>query len=133
MFYRMYRISLMVTIGAILVAALGAAATGGIAAVRGELGMGMHPFGGRGMEMHMGGRHHERGAGKGPAIAQGEDSAGNPASDAVTAVRPMPPQWLMIAMGLLRAVVALVPLSLVVAGLAWILHRTDNQTPQPSA
>ena len=123
----------MVTIGAILVAALGAAATGGIAAVRGELGSAMRPLGGRGMDMHMGGRHHERGAGKGPAIAQGEGSAGNPASDAVTAMRPMPPQWLMIAMGLLRAVVALVPLSLVVAGLAWILHRTDNQTPQPSA
>ena len=123
----------MVTIGAILVAALGAAATGGIAAVRGELGSAMRPLGGRGMDMHMGGRHHERGAAKGPAIAQGEDSAGNPASDAVTAMRPMPPQWLMIAMGLLRAVVALVPLSLVVAGLAWILHRTDNQTPQPSA
>ena len=133
MFYRMYRISLMVTIGAILVAALGAAATGGIAAVRGELGSAMRPLGGRGMDMHMGGRLHERGAVKGPAIAQGEDSAGNPASDAVTAMRPMPPQWLMIAMGLLRAVVALVPLSLVVAGLAWILHRTDTQTPQPSA
>ena len=123
----------MITISAILVAALGAAATGGIAAVRGELGSAMRPLGGRGMDMRMGGRHHERGAGKGPAIAQGEDSAGNPASDAVTAMRPMPPQWLMIAMGLLRAVVALVPLSLVVAGLAWILHRTDNQTPQPSA
>ena len=123
----------MITIGAIVVAALGAAATGGIAAVRGELGSATRPLGGRGMDMHRGGRHHERGAVKGPAIAQGEDSAGNPATDAVIAMRPMPPQWLMIAMGLLRAVVALVPLSLVVAGLAWILHRTDNQTSQPSA
>ncbi len=122
----------MVTIGAILVAALGAAATTGVAALRGELGMGMWRLGGGRMGMHMDGRHHDRRHGKGPEIGQGADSAVSPAPDATTVARPLPPQWLMIASGLLRAVVALVPLSLIVAGLAWILHRTSVPTIQPS-
>ncbi len=122
----------MVTIGAILVAALGAAVTVGVAALRGELGMGMRRLGGGRMGMHMDGRHHDRGHGKGPEIGQGADSTASPAPDAATVARPLPPQWLMIASGLLRAVVALVPLSLIVAGLAWILHRTSVPTTQPS-
>ena len=117
----------MVTIGAILVAALGAAATVGVAALRGELGMGMWRLG-----MHMDGRHHDRRHGKGPEIGQGADSTASPAPDAATVARPLPPQWLMIASGVLRAVVALVPVSLIVAGLAWILHRTSVPTIQPS-
>ena len=72
------------------------------------------------------------GHGKGPEIGQGADSTASPAPDAATVARPLPPQWLMIASGLLRAVVALVPLSLIVAGLAWILHRTSVPTIQPS-
>ena len=122
----------MITIGAIVAAALGAAATTGVAALRGELGMGMRHLGGGGMEMHMHGRHHDRGYGKGPETGQGEGSTVNPASDAMNMVRPVPPQWLMIASGLLRAVVAFVPLSLIVAGLAWILHRTSVPTTQSS-
>lgn len=118
----------MVTIGAILVAALGAAASAGVAALRGEPGMGMRHLGGGGMEMHMRGRHHDGGYGKGPEMEQGEDSTVSPAPTATNMVRPVPPQWLMIASGLLRAVVALVPLSLIVAGLSWILHRTSVPT-----
>lgn len=132
MFYRMYRISLMVTIGAIVVAALGAAATSGVAALRGELGMGMRQLGGGRMGMHLEGRHHDRGHGKGSEFVQGEDSTVSPLPDATNRGRPVPPQWLMIAGGLLRAVVALVPLSLIVAGLAWILHRTSVPTAQPA-
>ncbi len=44
----------------------------------------------------------------------------------------MPPQWLMVAHGLLRAVAALVPLSLIVAGLAWVLHRTADTGAAPA-
>ena len=41
MFYRMFRVSLMVTIGAIVVSALGVAITVGVAGLRGENAMGM--------------------------------------------------------------------------------------------
>ena len=125
-------LQVMIPVGAILVAALGAAVTAGVAALRGELGMGMWRLGGGRMGIHMDGRHHDRRHGKGPESGQGAESTASLAPDAATVARPLPPQWLMIAGGLLRAVVGLVPLSLIVAGLAWILHRTSVPTIQPS-
>ena len=129
MFYRMFRISLMVTIGAILVAALGAAITVGVAALRGENAMGMRGHAGGRMELHMGGRHHERGRMIAPEIGGAEKGSDAEAPDAM---QLMPPQWLMVAYGLLRAVAALVPLSLIVAGLAWVLHRTADAGAAPA-
>ena len=131
MFYRMFRISLMVTIGAILVAALGAAVTVGVAALRGENAMGMRGHAGGRMELHMGGRHHERGRMIAPEIGEAEKGSGLEAPDA-RQLMPAPPQWLMVAHGLLRAVAALVPLSLIVAGLAWVLHRTADAGAAPA-
>ena len=125
MFYRMFRISLMVTIGAILVAALGTAVTIGVAALRGENAMGMRGHAGGRMELHMGGRHHERGRMIAPENGEAEKGTVSEAPDAMQLV-PAPPQWLMVAHGFLRAVAALVPLSLIVAGLAWVLHRTAD-------
>jgi len=131
MFYRMFRISLMVTIGAIVVAALGAAATIGVAALRGENAMGMRGHAGGGMELDMGGRHHEGGRMIAPESGAAEDGSGVEAPDAMQ-LMPPPPQWLMVAHGLLRAVAALVPLSLIVAGLAWVLHRTADAGAAPA-
>ena len=131
MFYRMFRISLMVTIGAILVAALGAAVTVGVAALRGENAMGMRGHAGGRMELHMGGRHHERGRMIAPESGEAEKGTVSEAPDAMQ-VMPPPPQWLMVAHGLLRAVAALVPLSLIVAGLAWVLHRTADAGAAPA-
>jgi len=145
MFYRMFRISLMVTIGAILVAALGGAITVGVAALRGENAMGMRGHAGGRMELHMGGRHHEGGRMIAPEIGEAEDGSGSIApesgeaengtvSEAPDAMQlmPAPPQWLMVAHGFLRAVAALVPLSLIVAGLAWVLHRTADAGAAPA-
>ena len=131
MFYRMFRISLMVTIGAILVAALGAAVTVGAAAMRGENAMGMRGHAGGRMELHMGGRHHERGRMIAPGSSEAEKGTVSEAPDAMQ-LMPPPPQWLMVAHGLLRAVAALVPLSLIVAGLAWVLHRTADAGAAPA-
>ena len=131
MFYRMFRISLMVTIGAILVAALGAAVTVGVAALRGENAMGMRGHAGCCMELHMGGRHHERGHMIAPESGEAEKGSGAEAPDAMQ-LMPPPPQWLMVAHGLLRAVAALVPLSLIVAGLAWVLHPTADAGAAPA-
>ena len=121
----------MVTIGAILVAALGAAVTVGVAALRGENAMGMRGHAGGRMELHMGGRHHERGRMIAPEIGEAEKVSGLEAPDA-RQLMPPPPQWLMVAHGLLRAVAALVPLSLIVAGLAWVLHRTADAGLAPA-
>ena len=131
MFYRMFRISLMVTIGAILVAALGAAVTVGAAAMRGENAMGMRGHAGGRMDLHLGGRHHERGRMIAPEISEAEKGTVSEAPDAMH-LMPPPPQWLMAAHGLLRAVAALVPLSLIVAGLAWVLHRTADAGAAPA-
>ncbi len=131
MFYRMFRISLMVTIGAILVAALGAAVTVGVAALRGENAMGMRGHAGGRMELHMVGRHHERGRMIAPESSEAEKGSGLEAPDA-RQLMPPPPQWLMVAHGFLRAVAALVPLSLIVAGLAWVLHRTADAGAAPA-
>ena len=131
MFYRMFRISLMVTIGAILVAALGAAITVGVAALRGENAMGMRGHAGGRMELHMGGRHHERGRMIAPESSEAEKGSGLEAPDA-RQLMPPPPHWLMVAHGLLRAVAALVPLSLIVAGLALVLHRTADARAAPA-
>ena len=131
MFYRMFRISLMVTIGAILVAALGAAVTVGAAAMRGENAMGMRGHAGGRMDLHMGGRHHERDRMIAPEIGEAKKGTVSEAPDAMQ-LMPPPPQWLMVAHGLLRAVAALVPLSLIVAGLAWVLHRTADAGAAPA-
>ena len=131
MFYRMFRISLMVTIGAILVAALGTAVTIGVAALRGENAMGMRGHAGGRMELHMGGRHHERGRMIAPENGEAEKGTVSEAPDAMQ-LMPAPPQWLMVAHGFLRAVARLVPLSLIVAGLAWVLHRTADAGAAPA-
>ena len=131
MFYRMFRVSLMVTIGAILVAALGTAVTIGVAALRGENAMGMRGHAGGRMELHMGGRHHERGRMIAPENGEAEKGTVSEAPDAMQ-LMPAPPQWLMVAHGFLRAVAALVPLSLIVAGLAWVLHRTADAGAAPA-
>ena len=138
MFYRMFRTSLMVAIGAILVAALGAATTAGIAAARGELAMGrmggmqaMRMSGeGHGMDYQMGAeagdtmRHDGRGgvmrAGHGAEMHYGASMD----AGAGAAMQALAPQWLMVAGGLIRAVASLVPLALIVAGISWVLHRT---------
>ena len=128
----------MVAIGAVLVAALGAATTAGIAAARGELAMGrmggmqaMRMSGeGRGMDYQMGAeagetmRHGGRGgemrAGHGAEMHYGASMD----AGAGAAVQPLAPLWLMVAGGLIRAVASLVPLALIVAGISWVLHRT---------
>ena len=138
MFYRMFRTSLMVAIGAILVASLGAATTAGIAAARGELAPGrmggmqaMRMSGeGHGMDYQMGAeagdtmRHDGRGgvmrAGHGAEMHYGASMD----AGAGAAMQALAPQWLMVAGGLIRAVASLVPLALIVAGISWVLHRT---------
>ena len=150
MFNRIFRISLMVAIGAIVVAGLGAATTAGIAAARGELGIGQARSGSGMASIRMGRDNHgmgdhrnfknganiatvgmdgEMGAGAGEEMQHGA----MPGSGAETGMQPMPPQWLMVARGLLRAVVSLVPLALFVAGISWVLHRTSAPMPAPAA
>ena len=148
MFNRIFRISLMVAIGAIVVAGLGAATTAGIAAARGELGMGQARSGIGMASMRMAGENHGRGdhrnfkndANIAPAGMDGEMGAGAgaemqhgamPGSGAEAGMQPMPPQWLMLARGLLRGVASLVPLALFVAGISWVLHRTSEPMPAP--
>ena len=148
MFNRIFRISLMVAIGAIVVAGLGAATTAGIAAARGELGMGQARSGSGMASMRMGRDNHGMGdhryfkndANIAPAGMDGEMGAGDgeemqhgamPGSGAEAGMQPMPPQWLMVARGLLRGVASLVPLALFVAGISWMLHRTSAPMPAP--
>ena len=149
MFNRIFRISLMVAIGAIVVAGLGAATTAGIAAARGELGMGQARSGSGMASIRMGRDNHGMGdhrnfkndANTVPAGPDAEMGAGDgeetqhgamPGSGAETGMQPMPPQWLMVARGLLRAVASLVPLALFVAGISWVLHRTSALKPAPA-
>ncbi len=150
MFNRIFRISLMVAIGAIVVAGLGAATTAGIAAARGELGMGQARSGSGMASMRMGRDHHGMGdhrnfkndANIAPAGMDGEMCAGDgaemqqgamPSSGAEAGMQSMPPQWLRVARGLLRGVASLVPLALFVAGISWVLHRTSALKPAPAA
>ena len=79
----------------------------------------------------MGGPHHERGRMIAPEIGKAEKGTVSEAPDAMQ-LMPPPPQWLMVAHGFLRAVAALVPLSLIVAGLAWVLHRTADAGAAPA-
>lgn len=147
MFYRIFRTSLMVAIGAILVAVVGAAATAGIAAARGELGMGRNS----GMQfMRMGGGSHDMGyrmgaeagdtmehrgmgaeehRGSGAKMHYGANTGAGPEAE----IQPMAAQWLMLARGLIRAVASVVPLALIVAGISWILHRTTASSPELAA
>ena len=150
MFNRIFRISLMVAIGAIVVAGLGAATTAGIAAARGELGMGQARSGSGMASIRMGRDNHRMGdhrnfkndANIAPAGMDGEMGAGDgaemqhgamPGSGAEAGLQPMPPQWLMVARGLLRGVASLVPLALFVAAISWVLHRTSAFKPAPAA
>ena len=71
----------------------------------------------------------EMGAGDGAEMIHGA----MPRSGAEAGMQPMPPQWLIVARGLLRAVASLVPLALFVAGISWVLHRTSALTPSPAA
>ena len=138
----------MVAIGAIVVAGLGAATTAGIAAARGELGMGQARLASGMASMRMAGANYGRGdhrnfnddANIAPAGMDGEMGAGDgaemqhgamPGSGAEAGMQPMPPQWLIVARGLLRAVASLVPLALFVAGISWVLHRTSEPMPAP--
>ena len=66
-----------------------------------------------------------------PEIGKAEKGTVSEAPDAMQ-VMPPPPQWLMVAHGLLSAVAALIPLSLIVAGLAWVLHRTAGAGAAPA-
>ena len=150
MFNRIFRISLMVAIGAIVVAGLGAATTAVIAAARGELGMGQARSGSGMASIRMGRDNHGMGdhrnfkndANIAPAGMDGEMGAGDgaemqhgalPGSGAEAGMQSVPPQWLMVARGLLRAVASLVPLALFVAGISWVLHRTSAFKPAPAA
>ena len=147
MFYRMFRTSLMVAIGAVLVAALGAATTAGIAAARGELAMGrmggmqaMRMSGeGHGMDYQMGSEAGEtmRHDGRGGEMRAGHRAemhyGANMGASAGAAMQPLAPQWLMVAGGVIRAVASLVPLALIVAGISWVLHRTTAQGPAVAA
>ena len=140
----------MVAIGAIVVAGLGAATTAGIAAARGELGTGQARSGSGMASMRMGRDNHGMGdhrnfkndANIAPAGMDGEMGAGDgaemqhgalPGSGAEAGMQSVPPQWLMVARGLLRAVASLVPLALFVAGISWVLHRTSAFKPAPAA
>ncbi len=71
----------------------------------------------------------EMGAGDGEEMKHGA----MPGSGAEAGMQPMPPQWLMVARGLLRGVASLVPLALFVAGISWVLHRTSALKPAPAA
>ena len=138
MFYRMFRTSLMVAIGAILVATLGAATTAGIAAARGELATGrmggmqgirMSGEGhGMGHQMDAEARETMRHDGRGGEMRAGHRAemhyGANKGAGAGAAMQLLAPQWLMVAGGLICAVASLVPLALIVAGISWVLHHT---------
>lgn len=147
MFNRIFRISLMVAIGAILVAAIGAATTVGIAAARGELAMG-HEGGmqamrrgdgshGMGNQMgaeageSMGHRGQDAEMRMGDAETMGPDASMGAGAEAD--VQASAPQWLMVARGLIRAIASVVPLALIVAGISWVLHRTNSSGPELGA
>ncbi|MDA1217095.1 MAG: hypothetical protein O3B38_02785, partial [Chloroflexi bacterium] len=118
----------MVAIGAILVAALGAATTAGIATARGELAIGrmggmqaMRMSGeGHGMGYQMGAEAREtmRRDGRGGGMRAGHRAemhfGANMGAGAGASMQPLAPQWLMVAGGLIRAVASLVPLALIV-------------------
>ena len=143
MFYRIFRTSLIVAIGAILVAVAGAATAAGIADARGELAMGRNG----GMQaMRMGGGGHEMGyrmgAEAGESIVRrgtgGEEHMGsgakmrrgaNMGAGAEADFQPMAAQWLMLARDLIRAVASVVPLALIVGAISWVLHRTTASSP----
>ncbi|GBL36462.1 hypothetical protein EMGBD1_01490 [Anaerolineaceae bacterium] len=147
MFNRIFRISLMVAIGAILVAAIGAATTAGIAAARGELAMGheggmqamRRGDGSHGMGDQMGaeagetmghrGQHAEMRMGDAETMGPGASMGAGAEAD----VQASAPQWLMVARGLIRAVASVVPLALIVAGISWVLHRTNASGPELAA
>lgn len=147
MFNRIFRISLMVAIGAILVAAIGAATTAGIAAARGELAMGheggmqamRRGDGSHGMGDQMGaeagetmghrGQHAEMRMGDAETMGSGASMGAGAEAD----VQASAPQWLMVARGLIRAVASVVPLALIVAGISWVLHRTNASGPELAA
>jgi hypothetical protein len=146
-FYRIFRTSLMVAIGAILVAAAGAATAAGIAAARGELAMGRNG----GMQaMRMGDGSHDtgyrmgaeageimdhRGTGAGEHMGSGAKMyhGANMGAGAEADIQPMAAQWLMLARGLIRAVASLVPLALIVAAISWVLYRTTARRPELAA
>ena len=103
----------MVAIGAIVVAGLGAATTAGIAAARGELGMGQARSGSGMASMRMAGENHGRGdhrnfkndANSAPAGMDGEMGAGAgaemqhgamPGSGAEAGMQSVPPQCLRL-------------------------------------
>lgn len=147
MFNRIFRISLMVAIGAILVAAIGAATTAGIAAARGELAMGheggmqamRRGDGSHGMGDQMGaeagetmghrGQHAEMRMGDAETMGSGASMGAGAEAD----VQASAPQWLMVARGLIRAIASVVPLALIVAGISWVLHRTNSSGPELAA
>lgn len=137
----------MVAIGAILVAAIGAATTAGIAAARGELAMGheggmqamRRGDGSHGMGDQMGaeagetmghrGQHAEMRMGDAETMGSGASMGAGAEAD----VQASAPQWLMVARGLIRAVASVVPLALIVAGISWVLHRTNASGPELAA
>lgn len=134
----------MVAIGAILVAAIGAATTAGIAAARGELAMGheggmqamRRGDGSHGMGDQMGaeagetmghrGQHAEMRMGDAETMGSGASMGAGAEAD----VQASAPQWLMVARGLIRAIASVVPLALIVAGISWVLHRTNSSGPE---
>lgn len=137
----------MVAIGAVLVAAIGAATTAGIAAARGELAMGheggmqamRRGDGSHGMGDQMGaeagetmghrGQHAEMRMGDAETMGSGASMGAGAEAD----VQASAPQWLMVARGLIRAVASVVPLALIVAGISWVLHRTNASGPELAA
>ncbi len=147
MFYVIFRTSLIVAIGAILVAVAGAATAAGIAAARGELAMGR--YGGMQAMRMSGGSHdtgHRIGAEAGESMDHrgtgGEEHMGsgakmrhgaNMGAGAEAAIEPMAAQGLMLARGVIRAVASVVPLALIVAAISWVLHRTTASSPELAA
>ena len=147
MFYRIFRTSLIVAIGAILVAVAGAATAAGIAAARGELAMGRNG----GMQaMRMGGGGHDMGYPMGAEAGESMDRRGtageehmgsgaemhygaNMGAGAEADIQPIAAEWLMLARGVIRAVASVVPLALIVAAISWVLHRTTASSPELAA
>ncbi len=147
MFYVIFWTSLIVAIGAILVAVAGAATAAGIAAARGELDMGRNGgmqamrMGGGGQEMGylMGAEAGEtmdhRGTGGEEHMGSGAEMhyGANMGAGAEADIQPVAAEWLILARGLIRAVASLVPLALIVAGISWVLHRTTASSPELAA
>ncbi len=147
MFYVIFRTSLIVAIGAILVAVAGAATAAGIAAARGELDMGRNG----GMQaMRMGGGGHDMGYPMGAEAGESMDRRGtggeehmgsgakmrhgaNMGAGAEDDIQQMAAEWLMLARGLIRAVASVVPLALIVAAISWVVHRTTASSPELAA